>query len=80
MATAVFSAFVYYYLYIIDSECHFGTFNRNCKTAKTEQDLKSLAVYTTKNLGFLYFLSYLHWLYHNKDDDYVFLKMWLPAE
>lgn len=78
MATAVFA---YCYLYIIHSECHFSTSNSNCKTAKIEQDLKSLAVYTTYIQGFKKKLfSYIHWLYHNKDDYYVFLKMWLPVE
>lgn len=73
MATAVFSVSVCCYLYIIHSECHFSTSNSNCKTAKIEQDLKSLAVYTTKDF-FFYFVSNVHWLCHNKDDDYVFFE------
>lgn len=73
--------FVYCYLYIIHSECHCCTSNSNCKTAKIQQDLKSLAVYTTYMQRFLKNLFiYIHWLYHNKDGDYVFLKMWLPVE
>lgn len=79
MATAVFSVFVYCYLYIIHSECHFSTSHSNCKTAKIEQDLKSLRVYTTKDFFGILLIIYTGCI-TIKMMIMFFFQMWLPVE